>query len=106
MTGSAIGIKSLHQQRKRRYKMKTEQILADLTAELKADNDKAELKEALHLILNASREQLRELLDINNDDEEYVSFEPMLPVKRDYWQEGLNAEYENQIKLETMMGDI
>lgn len=30
--------------------MKTEQILADLTAELKADNDKAELKEALRAI--------------------------------------------------------
>jgi hypothetical protein len=30
--------------------MKTEQILADLTAELKADNDAAELKEALRAI--------------------------------------------------------
>jgi hypothetical protein len=30
--------------------MKTEQILADLTAELKADNDKAELKEAIRAI--------------------------------------------------------
>ena len=30
--------------------MKTEQILADLTAELKADNDKAELKAALRAI--------------------------------------------------------
>ena len=48
MTRSAIGIKSLHQHR--RYKMKTEQILADLTAELKADNDAAELKEAIRLI--------------------------------------------------------
>ena len=30
--------------------MKTEQILAELTAELKADNDAAELKEAIRLI--------------------------------------------------------
>lgn len=85
--------------------MKTEQILADLTAELKADNDKAELKAQLSAILSASREQLSEMLD-NNDDEEYIELEPMLPVKRDFWQEGLKAEYDAQIKLETMMGDI
>ena len=28
------------------------------------------------------------------------------PVKRDFWQEGLQQEYADQIKLESMIGDF
>lgn len=36
-------------------------------------------------------------------DENYVA--PQLKFERDFWQEGLQQEYADQVKLESMMGD-
>ena len=83
--------------------MKTEQILAELTAELKADNDKAELKAALRAINSISRADFNAR---NDEPEELAEIVVLSPTKRDYWSEGLKAEYDAQIQLETMMGDI
>jgi len=63
------------------------------------------LNAVLNLINGMTHDELAAYLRMD-EVEEVKDLKPFISVKRDYNQESLKAEYDAQIKLESMMGDI
>ena len=63
------------------------------------------LNAVLNLINGMNHDELASYLCMD-EVEEVKDLKPFVSISRDYNQESLKSEYDAQIKLESMMGDI
>ena len=63
------------------------------------------LNAVLNLINGMNHDELASYLRMD-EVEEVKDLKPFVSIVRDYNQESLKSEYDAQIKLESMMGDI
>ena len=63
------------------------------------------LNAVLNLINGMTHDELASCLRLD-EVEEVKDLKPFVSISRDYNQESLKSEYDAQIKLESMMGDI